>query len=484
LVSDFSANPVLASITTASTTAEFNISELGRDYVFEIKAVDREGLGSDVSTTTVSAPDVSIEDLNYLLINQQNYAGNGSRSVGQIFRPSASGVLDSIKMGLGTSGSGWAEMHAAIYEWNGNASSSVSVSKGALLTKSGTSRITSATAYPSWSTLVWNFDNILLEADKYYYLTIETESATNDAFPSIYWKCGNGDYIDGDAWGDSGKINDFYLVINAVKDGIISMPEPINNQVYYDSNLNYNIKYLEPVDKKYGSIVIETSNFYTGELIDGRTIILSDSEQTIGWREISGSLGINRAGYFKITASLSDSIKSEINFSVFGAEPPEGKLLYQNNYGNNGVSDDYFSGQVFRPTVSGWTDSLSIIAKAICTNVIHGYNYLSVYEWNGNGNDLEGSSGALLATTGGGSSVCSSDFMEISWGFSGDGVYLDSNKYYFLTLNKVTNGGQVPHLSMKMSDNGSLIDGRLIGQGVNQGDLYLIVNKKAENPSL
>ena len=45
-VSDISANPVLGDITTSSTTAEFNIGEIGRDYVFEIKAIDGEGLSS------------------------------------------------------------------------------------------------------------------------------------------------------------------------------------------------------------------------------------------------------------------------------------------------------------------------------------------------------------------------------------------------------------------------------------------------------
>lgn len=483
LISDISANPVLGSITTSSTTAEFNITEIGRDYVFEIKVTDREGLSSDISTATVSVPSTSIEDVNYLLVNQTNCNESSGGDVGQIFRPTATGVLSSITMKMYASNWGHSDARLYIYEWNGNASSTLETSKGNILVESIITDITpNVLGYTPEQT--WNFsgaNNIVLEKEKYYYL--EAKNGPSSATPGyqttdIRYCIGNSNsLIDGDGWSGPGK-NDLYLIINAVKNGSVSLQEPIDNQVYYDSNLNYKIKYLEPADKKYSSITMETTDFFTGATVDSQTISLSDSEQTIGWHEISRNLNMNRAGYFKTKISLSDSIKSEINFSVFGAEPPAGKLLNQNSYSTN-IGESQFSGQIFRPAVSGWADSLSIIAIANGSNVYHGYNYWSVYEWNGNGNSLTGSQGNLLATTSP-LYLTSNDFTQMSWGFTGDGLYLDSTKYYLLTLNKVTNGGQVPHLSMKISSNGSLIDGRLIAQYINQGDLYLILNKKPD----
>ncbi|MEK7463347.1 MAG: hypothetical protein AAB621_03240, partial [Patescibacteria group bacterium] len=486
LISDISANPVLGSTTTSSTTAEFNISEIGRDYVFEIKAIDKEGLASDSRTVSINAAKTSVADINFLLINQRNYDGGNSVNVGQVFKPLADGILESLNMGLNTNGSGWAEMRAAIYEWNGNASSSISASRGARLAISGTKKIWGSTAYPNWSDYLWIFGgDVLLEAGKYYYLTVETESTSNSGPPYIYWKYSNGDYIDGDAWGDYGKVNDFYLVINAVKDGIISLQEPINSNIYYDQNINYKIKYLEPVDKKYSSITIRTSDFYTEELVDSRTIDLNDSEQTIGWHEISGSLGINRVSYFKTEADLSDSIKSEINFSVFGAVPAEGKLLNQTAFTNN-ISVNSVA-QTFRPMISGQLDSITLKLSTSES----GWNYISlkIYEWiGGKRNSLDGSRGQLLATSESkmfwhGTSY--QNFNDFVWQFNdGNEINLDVNSYYYLesVIDSQSNGG-APTLYFAGSNNGSLIDGKLYSGNIG-GDLYLILNKKAENPAL
>ncbi|MDO8464228.1 MAG: lamin tail domain-containing protein, partial [Gallionella sp.] len=102
LVSDISINPILGSITISSTTAEFNISEIGRDYVFEIKAADKEGLGSDIATTTVSVPNTSIEDVNYFILNQTETSGTMGLS-DRIFKPLATGVIDLMAFNVGVS---------------------------------------------------------------------------------------------------------------------------------------------------------------------------------------------------------------------------------------------------------------------------------------------------------------------------------------------------------------------------------------------
>lgn len=124
-------------------------------------------------------------------------------------------------------------------------------------------------------------------------------------------------------------------------------------------------------------------------------------------------------------------------------------------------------------------------------NIVQGHSYWNIYEWNGNGNDLNGSAGTLLATTTSKFLVASTYYpgpVEETWSFdSNNEIYLDSGKYYFLTLSIVSDAPSCAGdcrpatLFMAGSSNGSLIDGRLIGQYINQGDLYLIINKKPDN---
>ncbi|MCL5017135.1 MAG: lamin tail domain-containing protein [Patescibacteria group bacterium] len=498
VIFDASDVPSLSGIETASTTAEFNISEVGRDYKFEIKAIDKDGLGSDISTASVSVPGISIEDLNYLLVNQNNCGGFNHGDVGQVFKPAVSGVLRSISMKMSASVWGHSDVHMYIYKWNGGASSTPNaINKGDLLAESTISDITpTILSYAPEKT--WNFSDaneVVLEKEKYYYL--EVKNGSSSAYPDYqttdvrYCAGGNDSLIDGDAWSGSSKINDLYLIINAVKTGEISLQEPIDDQVYYDPNLNYKIKYLEPADKKYSTITIKTSDFLTDADIDDQMINLSDSEQSIGWHEINRSLNTNRAGYFKTKISLSDLISTANNFSVFGVQPPEGKLLYQNSFSTTLSRSSYFSGQVFRPVASGKIDSLDLEVMSTAPDIVQAHAYWSIYEWNGNGNDKDGSAGALLATS-------TSKYMTattyspgpylVNWDFAGDNeIYLDSAKYYYLTLSIVSDNTtctfdcRPPMLFMFGSSNGSLIDGRAISSLNDPEDIYLVINKKPEN---
>jgi len=423
------------------------------------------------------------------MINQSDFSGGGSMNVGQVFKPVASGVLDFIKMGLSTSQSGWAEMRAVVYEWNGVATSTIQASRGNILATSSIKRIYGFTAYPSWSDYVWDFggeNEILLEKEKYYYLALETQLTSSDARPYVYWKYSDGNYIDGRSFGDQNNIGDFYLDIGAVRNGKISVVSPADNYVYYDSNLNVQVRYLEPIPKKYNSITLTVSDFITGELVLSESISLTTEEQLVGWHLLSKDLNINRPGYFKISAIFNESLKSEINFSIFGSQPSSEKLLDQQIADVGGASSESFSGQVFRPLVSGKVDSLTMKVTSGDPNEVQADCYWNIYEWNGNGNDLTGSVGALLATTSSKFLVPTTYYpgpVEETWDFDGDSeIYLDSNKYYYLSLSIVprVSPGRPARLFVSGSSNGSLIDGRLIARGVNQGDLYLIFNKKAE----
>jgi hypothetical protein len=475
-----------ASTTQATTTHSYI---LNGNYEVGLVVYDNKNATSTASTTiSINIPKISIEDTNFLLLNQQNSDGDVASGMAQVFKPLADGILDSVETMTGTSGSGWSYMHLAVYSWTGNASSTPSQSKGVLLATSASKQIWYNTTYPGFSGLTWNFEDtnkILLEAGKYYYIQVETESSSLDSAPSIRWKISNSnDLIDGDGWNGTNS-NDLYLVIRAANQGIISLTEPINNNVYYDQNINYKIKYLEPVDKKYSSITIETKDFFTEETVNNQTIVLSDSEQTLGWHEISGNFSVNWVGYFKAKISLSDSIKSEINLSVFGAVPADGKLLNQNNY-STGVWSNFLSGQVFRPAVSGKIDSLILqVNSGGSADAVQSDNYWNIYEWNGDGNNLIGSAGMLLATTTSQYLVANSypGQTEVTWDFdSNNEIYLDSSKYYFLSWTVVprVSNGLTPTLYMKSSTNGSLIDGRMIAGAGYDGDLYLVLNKKSD----
>lgn len=459
LISDISANSILGGIETASTTAEFNIVEIGRDYVFEIKAVDKEGWGSETASTSVSVADVSIEDVNYFLLNKTGTGETMSLS-DRIFKPLATGVIDSMSFDVGVSynqnipGSS-SDVDISLYEWLGGATTTPELGRGRLLARSGI-----RTVYNHTCGLTFNFSDenkVVLDSGKYYYF----EANITASGLSIRWRP--------------------YVVIKADSAGIIGISSPTGNYVYGDPNIDISIKYLEPFNNKYDAVVAEISDFYTNAVIDNYRVDLAADQKIIGWHDLATTTKVLAPGFYKVKTTLNCSdpceskvVQNEVNFSVFGAAAAGGKLLDQKSYSNS-IPESQFSGQVFRPVVSGLADSLTIMAIANGSNVYHGYNYWSVYEWDGDGNSLAGSRGDLLATTSPLYST-SDSFMEMSWNFGDNDVYLDSSKYYFLTLDKETNGGQVPRLTMKMTNNGSLIDGRLIGQYINQGDLYLIIN--------
>jgi hypothetical protein len=477
LISDISDNPLLGSIMTSSTTAEFNISEVGRDYVFGIKAVDKEGLSSDILTTTISVSGTSIEDVNYFLLNQNNLLSSSENPGGQVFKPLATGVLSTITLNVVGSVNygdlrGDGSVNVALYEWNNDASST-----GALLATSSTQGFYANNT----GDYTWGFDQqnqIILDSSKYYYLQINFVRTHGDLH--MYWGMSNA---------PDASVKSLYVIIKAAQNGVVNLSSPINNYVYENTSINLQGDYLEPENNKYSAINVEIKDFYTNETVNNFTIDLTSDQKTIGWHTITGNLGINHPGYFKIKVSLSDSIKSENNFSIFGAEPDAGTLLSQKKFDIEAVRSDWFSGQVFRPAASGNIDSLTLRVSSTDPNVVQGHSYWSIYEWNGNGNDSSGSAGALLATTTSKFLVAATypSPVEETWNLPDDNkIFLDSNKYYYLTLSIASDSPDCTFdcrpamLFLSKSNNGSLIDGRLIGQYINQGDLYLVINKKSD----
>jgi hypothetical protein len=482
LISDVSDVPVIANATTSSTTAEFKVIEIGRDYNFAIKALDKEGLFSEISTVVVSVPSISIADANYFILDQSNLLGSSENPGGQVFKPIAAGVVNSVTMKIINSANygdlqGIADVNVALYEWVGNdIAASPDFGMGKLLATSP-----SKTFYANYSgDYTWIFDpqnQIAVDSSKYYYLQINVSHTHGDLH--ISW---------GLASASDAQSKSLYVIIKANQEGAISLSDSINNYVFQDISVNLQGNYLEPENNKYNSVYVKIKDFYTGEVVSDKTISLTSDEQSIGWHAIAGGLNISRPGYFKIIVSLSDSIKTESNFSVFGAPPPESELLYQNAFGDFGISSNHFSGQVFRPAASGKIDSLTLEVTSGDPNIVQAHSYWSIYEWAGNGNDLAGSAGALLATTTSKFLIASTYYpgpVKETWDFDGDNeIYLDSGKYYYLTLSIVPDNTTCTFdcrpamLYMAGSSNGSLIDGRLINDLNNTGDLYLILNKK------
>jgi hypothetical protein len=471
-ITDISEVPLLGILMVASsTTATTSVSELGRDYIFSIEAIDEEGLSSDIATTTVSAPSVSLEDVNYLLLNKTETSGAMSSS-DRIFKPLATGVIDSIAFNIGVSYNQnipgiSSNVDVSLYEWDND-----DQSKGALVAKSGVETVYTHT---SSLTLYFSSENkAVLDSGKFYYFEI---NILNSSGISINWRP--------------------YIVIKAVSTGIIGISSPASNYVYGDTNVDFSFKYLEPFSNKYNAIVVETRDFYTDAIIDNYRVDLEAGQKIIGWHNLATTTRVLPPGFYKTKTTLvcpdpceSNVIEDESNFSVFGAPPAEGKLLDQIDRPAS-LSGSQFSGQVFRPLVSGKIDSLSLYIASVTGSQSSARSnvFWNIYEWNGDGNSLAGSQGGLLATTTPKEIVAGGDFSgQQTWDLDGaNEIYLDSGKYYFLTLSVVPLNPEIlllPQLNTYMSHNGSLIDGRLVAQYIDQGDLYLIINKKAEASGL
>ncbi|MHB9019316.1 MAG: lamin tail domain-containing protein [Minisyncoccota bacterium] len=475
LISDISLNPLLNNIETASTTAEFDISETDRDYTFEIRAIDKDGLNSESSSVTVFVSSISIEDVDYYILDQKEILSSAEGVFGRVFKPLAEGVLGSVTLNLfnvinNGDVQGSANTSIEVYEWVGESSTtSPNIGRGQLVAKSLPRELH---AFLSGN-YVWNFDSdnqVVLDANKYYYLQVNTVLTRGNL--SIFWGLSS-------ASGASDKV--LYAVIKAVENGTIVIENPINNNIYQDINTNFIVKYSEPFENKYGNLSIDVKDFYTGGLVSSQTMVLNDSEKIIGWHEVVGNLNMDRPGYFKLIISLSDTVRSEINFSIFSAVPAEGKLLDQTAFMNNLSASSV--AQSFKPMINGQLDS---IALKLSTGG-NGWNYtsLKIYEWiGGQSNSLEGSKGQLLATSE--SKMIWNNSLpgeggDLVWDFSDENeIDLITDKYYYLesVVDSQSNGG-APGFIFRGSDNDSLIDGKNYSGNVS-GDLYLIINKKLE----
>ena len=141
-------------------------------------------------------------------------------SIGQVFRPENSGVLDQITAKKKTSGNGCVDHKIKIYEWLGNRNSNPTDAKGVLLAESAVRSICSYTGYPNPVDFTWDFvgdnETVLLNS-KYYFLEIP-------AWGNIWWlptatlfHSSNDALIDGDAWFYDGiwqsTNRDSYLII-------------------------------------------------------------------------------------------------------------------------------------------------------------------------------------------------------------------------------------------------------------------------------
>ena len=474
-ITDISAVPLLGILTIASSTmATTSVSELGRDYVFSIEAIDEGGLSSDISTAAVSVPGVSIEDVNYLLLNQDQILSSAEGDFGQVFKPLAEGVLGSVKLNVASiidrgGIQGAVKVDVELYEWVGkSATTSPNVGKGQLLAKSTAKEF----GLYGLANYVWDFDNenqVVLDPSKYYYLQVNTVYTQGNL--SLFW---------GLSSPNSGP-KALYVIVRAIENGAVIISDPINGYVYQNTDANFTAKYSEPFKNKYGSLVVEVKDFYTEELVSSQTIALSDDQKTVGWHEISGNLNIDRPGYFKLGISLSDSVRSEINFSVFGAAPAEGKLLSQTAFTNSLSAAD--AAQTFRPMISGQLDSITL--KLATGGSGWNYTSLKVYEWTGGRrNSSEGTKGQLLATSESKmfwSNTAAGEPGDFTWQFNdGNEINLSRDNYYYFeaVIDSGSNGGS-PSFSFKGSGNDSLVDGGLYVRNSAIKDLYLIINKKA-----
>ena len=472
----------MASTTQATTTHSYIVEG---DYGVELLVYDSANATSTASTTiSVAAdpvPDTSVEDVNYILLNQYGAWSISETPGGQAFKPLATGVIDNVTLGIANvvnygDIAGLAKVDLDIYEWLGDsATTSPDIGKGALLAKSAVKEITGGFS----GDYIWSFDGenkIVLDASKYYYLQINVVSATGNLH--IRW----GMFSQPDA-----QERKLHTVIKAVENGPISLTSPINNYIYENSSIDFSAQYLEPFSGKYNAINLEIKDFYTDALIDASRFDLNDGQKSIGWHYLATTTKNLEPGFYKAKMALancsgsceSGATSSEINFSVKGVLPPAGTLLSQAYSINDvGGSNRDGMGQTFKLTTGGKIASTTL---GVSTSQ-GGWSDVSlqIYDWMGGSiNSREGIIGQLLATSTAmrlsyDSAPAPSDF---TWNFPEENqITLEANKYYYLTINIEQSSLDVnPTLNFIGSSNGSLIDGKLYSNNLPEGDLYMII---------
>ncbi|MBU4348465.1 lamin tail domain-containing protein [Patescibacteria group bacterium] len=508
-ITDISSSPILEDlIIVSSTTATTSIDQLGRDYVFSIQVFDKDGLGSDVSSVSVLVPSTTIEEVDYFLLNQTNQQGHVKGSVGQVFKPFATGVMNTVGLIFrrANNKNGFINIRLNLYEWLGGATTTPALGKGDLLAESN-SREEWVNAFDS--SALWTFGDIVLDADKYYFLETVLAPQENSNL-GIEWATMSPyspHSINGYTWLDGSKhISYLYIVIKAVEQGEVSVVSPINSYIYEDSsNINLELNYLESVDNEYNTVVVETRDFYTNEVINNSVFNLEENQRIIGWHSLSAGLLQNmRPGFFTVSAALTNCFdfcapnitETEIYFSVLGVSPQNGMLLNQSDFiegASVGVRDPVMGykgpkvAQTFKPMASGILDSITLKLET-SGNGFNNY-FWKIYEWlGGEINSREGNKGELLATSIDKEIRHNSahpDPRDLTWDFSGDNeINLNTDNYYYLELNVIGQEKptyEKPTLSFKVSRNDSLIDGKIYTQYLSgKGDLYLFIKGNEE----
>ncbi len=496
-ITDVSSVPVLSDINTSLTTATTSISQLGRDYIFSIQAFDEYELSSEVATTSVYVDETTIEETNYLMVNNQTETyGTVSGTVAQVFKPLAIGVINSATLNIRTGNSGYSDVVLKIYDWLGDGTATSTSNKGQLLAQSNIQTISASTAAYYPVNLSWSFsgvNRITLNNDRYYLLETEITPISGDL--RLDWaKTNSSSAIDGVAFNNSTPITDLYTSVGAVSTGVIEITNPVNNYIYENTSINLGINYIEPMSNEYNSLVVSLKDFYTNVAVSDSIISLTTDQKSVGLHSLDPiALLITNPGFLTLTATLANCTDScelsnssqTVNFSVTGAQPTSGTIINQTAFVNNLSASSV--AQSFKPMVNGQLNSITL---KLSTGG-NGWNYtsLKVYEWiGGQSNSSEGTKGQLLATSESKmiwNSSLPGEGGNLTWDFSGENeINLESGSYYYLesVVDSQSNGG-APNVYFRGQSNDSLIDGKLYSGNIG-GDLYLIINKKEESPSL
>jgi len=170
----------------AGQTQSFILANLlpNTPYFIAIKTLDEANNVSNLSNianaTTLSLPPTIAETDFYLLKQDKNELSpwdssglRGSRTnIGQVFKPLARGVLDSVTLSLHTSNSPCGDVFVNIYEWRGGPTHNANENIGSKLAVSNPIKICGDTSYRHISDITFSFDGknaIVLEPNKYYF---------------------------------------------------------------------------------------------------------------------------------------------------------------------------------------------------------------------------------------------------------------------------------------------------------------------------
>src|SRR3989344_589965 len=453
-----------------------------------------------------------------LLLNQTETSGGlnaGYGRGGQGFRPTNTGIVDTITMVLNASGSGCVDGKVRLYEWIGSQTDNPNVGRGPLIAESDIRQICSNTGYPVPVNFVWNFsgDNEVLVSDTAYYY-LEFGFTGIGATPTMFWYGHSTPaLIDGEAWAEYqgvwgsppsySSVEDLYLVISGIPNGKIAIASPANGDILSDRNAVLNITYVEPDNDSFDTVKLEFFDFYTKALLQEETFSLSSDEKVAGYHLVAIPAFITDSGnYFEVTAGLQDcavspcvdgAVSSKKYFSV-PHEPTQSEfILNQSNLENSSEVQSKFNlvGQVFKPENSGFIHTATM-KLGTSGNHCAGF-HARLYEWLGDRESSpENSRGTLLAEADQ-TNICNNTayptWKDFTWNFTGENqILLSNSSYYYLELDydgrTYLASWQVPDVYWYGSPNGSLIDGRIWAYQstwqspqANSGalDLYLII---------